>query len=93
MYQIGEQEMNVTISDIYNAADSSTIAAAELDRRIEIIQQNALSKRLSSRDYGYYLDNCGDGKWYCDHCLQRHDCGKRITTGPDFIHDEDYWDD
>lgn len=28
--------------------------------------------------YGYWLDNCGDGEWYCQHCLQP-DCGKRMA--------------
>lgn len=28
--------------------------------------------------YGYYLDNCGDGEWYCEHCLQP-ECGKRLA--------------
>lgn len=35
-------------------------------------------KNGSKHGYGYWLDNCGDGKWYCDHCYQRHECGKRI---------------
>lgn len=26
--------------------------------------------------YGYWLDNCGDESWYCEHCIQP-ECGKR----------------
>ena len=31
--------------------------------------------------YGYYLDNCGDGEWYCAHCFQP-ECGKRLAKNP-----------
>lgn len=31
------------------------------------------------RGYGYWLDNCGDDKWYCQHCLQP-ECGKRMAA-------------
>ena len=44
--------------------------------RREILKMEEAQK---NSNYGYWLDNCGDGKWYCDHCLQRHECGKRIT--------------
>lgn len=30
------------------------------------------------RGYGYWLDNCGDSEWYCQHCLQP-ECGKRMA--------------
>ena len=44
----------------------------------------ALSNELERKqtgEYGYWLDNCGDGKWYCAHCFQP-DCSKREATCP-----------
>ena len=35
-------------------------------------------ERLSDNGYGYWLDNCGDDEWYCQHCLQP-ECGKRMA--------------
>ena len=32
---------------------------------------------ISDRGFGYWLDNCGDDKWYCEHCLQP-ECRKRM---------------
>ena len=34
--------------------------------------------RLASMGYGYWLDNCGDDIWYCEHCLQP-ECCKRMA--------------
>lgn len=36
------------------------------------------SDKLTTMGYGYWLDNCGDGVWYCEHCLQP-ECGKRMA--------------
>lgn len=35
------------------------------------------NKERQSGDYGYWLDNCGDDIWYCQHCLQT-ECNKRM---------------
>lgn len=43
----------------------------------KIHDQNKANK-LAEMGYGYWLDNCGDDIWYCEHCLQS-DCGKRMA--------------
>ena len=42
-------------------------------------------ERYNGTSYGYYLDNCGDGEWYCEHCLQP-DCGKRLAKNLFVMH-------
>ena len=71
--------MEVTIGDIYYAADMDERDAIALEETIEKTHLQNVSNRLAERDLGYWLDNCGDGKWYCDHCLQKYECGKRIV--------------
>ena len=44
---------------------------------LNIIHDQNKSDRLAKLCYGYYLDNCGDDIWYCEHCLQP-ECGKRM---------------
>ena len=48
---------------------------------LERIYEERKSERLNAKGYGYWLDNCGDDKWYCDHCLQRRECDKRNYYG------------
>ena len=43
----------------------------------KIHDQNKANK-LAEMDYGYWLDNCGDDIWYCEHCVQP-ECGKRMA--------------
>ena len=45
---------------------------------LDKIHDQNKSDRLASMGYGYWLDNCGDDIWYCEHCLQP-DCGKRMA--------------
>ncbi len=47
--------------------------------KIDEIRERGNQKRHPN--LGYWLDNCGDDKWYCDNCLQRRECGKRIAYG------------
>lgn len=49
----------------------------------KIHDQNKANK-LAEAGYGYWLDNCGDGVWYCEHCLQP-DCNKRMAQRKPFI--------
>lgn len=45
---------------------------------LDKIHDQNKSNKLASMGYGYWLDNCGDDIWYCEHCLQP-DCGKRMA--------------
>ena len=45
---------------------------------LDKIHDQNKSNKLASRGYGYWLDNCGDDIWYCEHCLQP-DCDKRMV--------------
>ena len=46
----------------------------------EQAKKKALQPILNAQKsgYGYWLDNCGDGEWYCQHCLQP-ECLKRMA--------------
>ena len=43
------------------------------------IKKEAENERIAvEKGYGFWLDNCGDDIWYCDHCYQKSECGKRL---------------
>lgn len=67
--------MEINLNDIW--LDNSEEAEVFRANLIKERKDKARMNRLSKEGYGYYLDNCGDGKWYCDHCLQE-DCTKRM---------------
>lgn len=71
--------MEITIGDIYYAADTDERDAIALEDTIEKLKLQREANRLDEIGLAYWLDNCGDGKWYCDHCLQKYECGKRIV--------------
>lgn len=48
------------------------------DLRISMSLDQAKADKLQQGGYGYWLDNCGDGVWYCEHCLQP-ECNKRMA--------------
>lgn len=58
----------------------------ELVRRSEYDYEDAmfldqLYDRRKAKKYGgfgVWLDNCGDDVWYCNHCYQQNECGKRL---------------
>lgn len=50
----------------------------EYNFKIDLLKSQKKADRLQSNDFGYWLDNCGDDKWYCEHCLQP-ECSKRIA--------------
>ena len=50
----------------------------ELSIRGSIKQIEEDERNAVDRGYGYWLDNCGDDIWYCDHCFQKYECGKRL---------------
>lgn len=58
--------------DTLNEVDKEAVAFLE-----ELDQLNEIENKISERGFGYWLDNCGDDKWYCEHCLQP-ECGKRM---------------
>ena len=57
-------------------SDSAEKVAYETERDIKNGLKPIFDKQ--NRGYGYWLDNCGDDAWYCEHCLQE-DCGKRMA--------------
>lgn len=71
--------MTVTVSDIYNDVDYDEISAMFFEEELHRKHLQFEADNAGRHGYAYYLDNCGDGKWYCDHCLQRDECGKRIV--------------
>ena len=48
------------------------------DEMLRRERENKKYADLAKRGFGYWLDNCGDGEWYCKHCLQP-ECGKRMA--------------
>lgn len=48
----------------------------EYKYNLELAKEERKATMLARKGYGYWLDNCGDGTWYCEHCLQP-ECGKR----------------
>ena len=48
------------------------------DTRIQMKIDQARENKLNKVGYGYWLDNCGDDVWYCQHCLQP-ECDKRMA--------------
>lgn len=46
------------------------------DRQSKVIHAFRKIQDIQCKDYSYWIDNCGDDKWYCEHCLQP-DCTKR----------------
>lgn len=48
------------------------------DMMINMRSDQAKADKLQQRGYGYWLDNCGDDVWYCEHCLQP-ECNKRMA--------------
>lgn len=62
------------IDEILNSDDPIVIADYKL--RKELSKEQYRIDRKQSGDYGYWLNNCGDDIWYCQHCLQP-ECGKR----------------
>lgn len=62
------------IDEILNSNDS--IAIEEYNFRHELLREQHLADGKQSGDFGYWLDDCGDDIWYCQHCLQP-ECGKR----------------
>lgn len=45
---------------------------------LDRLRNQKKSDKLESMGYGYYLDNCGDDVWYCQHCIQP-ECGKHMA--------------
>jgi len=54
------------------------VAINEQKIREQMAEDQKNADAFDKRSYGYYLDNCGDGEWYCQHCLQP-ECGKRMA--------------
>lgn len=52
------------------------IELEEYKFRNQLAKEQHLANERAKAGYGYWLDNCGDGAWYCEHCLQP-ECGKR----------------
>ena len=48
------------------------------DMKIGMRYEQKKADNLAKSGYGYWLDNCGDDVWYCQHCLQP-ECGKRMA--------------
>lgn len=64
---------------IHEALDQmNDFELAEHDFKVDLAMQQKRADQLQSNHFGYWLDNCGDDKWYCEHCLQP-DCGKRLA--------------
>lgn len=57
-------------------SDSAEKTFYEMEREMKKGMQPIMNAQR--RGYGYWLDNCGDDKWYCQHCLQP-ECGKRMA--------------
>ena len=55
----------------------------EANIRRDIIKETEEQRNAIENGYGYWLDNCGDDIWYCDHCFQKYECGKRLRRGKD----------
>lgn len=51
---------------------------AEYKFKQQLSKEQKIAAQRESGDYGYWLDNCGDGEWYCSHCLQP-ECSKRLA--------------
>lgn len=54
------------------------LSEIEYDFIMSRIHDQNKANRLAEEGYGYWLDNCGDDIWYCEHCLQP-ECGKRMA--------------
>lgn len=62
------------IDEILNSGDAFAIEEYKL--KAELSKEQYHTNKKQSDNFGYWLDNCGDGIWYCQHCLQP-ECGKR----------------
>lgn len=54
------------------------LSEIEYDFIMSRIHDQNKANKLAEEGYGYWLDNCGDDIWYCEHCLQP-ECGKRMA--------------
>ena len=54
------------------------LSEIEYDFIMSRVHDQNKANKLAEDGYGYWLDNCGDDIWYCEHCLQP-DCGKRMA--------------
>lgn len=54
------------------------LSEIEYDFIMSRVHDQNKANKLAEDGYGYWLDNCGDDIWYCEHCLQP-ECGKRMA--------------
>ena len=54
------------------------LSEIEYDFIMSRVHDQNKANKLAEDGYDYWLDNCGDDIWYCEHCLQP-ECGKRMA--------------
>ena len=76
-YSVDEIDSGMIAEGIDEILESGDLSAIEeVKFRQGLARDQHREDRKQSNDFGYWLDNCGDGVWYCQHCLQP-ECGKR----------------